>query len=316
MKKIFASALLIMLFTELTAAARPDAYLFTYLDKNKITIGDRVKLTIKLSYKNGVKLEQFVPEDNLKSFEVKNYKISKAARKYILFGNYTKKYEYTLSTFTTGVYDIQPFVLKFEQSDGTKGECRTNPLKIEVSSMLDRESAADIKDIKPPVNFRGAWLKYLMIILLLLAAIAGFIAWKNYLKKEEFYGSLPEDIDPYEYATSELEKLKGSELVKNGQVKEFYIRLTYIVRVYLSRIFSVNIMDMTTTEAVRALREKDADKKFLVTLREFFDSADLVKFAKYVPSEKDAYGSFDAASGIVEAVKPEKSAAPAAGTGK
>jgi len=104
--------------------------------------------------------------------EVKSYRVSKPKRKFILFGSYTKRYEYILSNFHHRYLRHTALHMKFESADGTKGECRTNPLKIEVESMLDKESAADIKDIKPPVNFKGAWLKYLVIFLLPLV-IAG-----------------------------------------------------------------------------------------------------------------------------------------------
>jgi len=316
MKKVLFISLFILFAGRMLSAAVPDAYLFAYTDKNKITIGDRIKLTLVLNYSKDVKFEPFFPEQNLKNFEIKNYKISKEKKKYLFFGRYTKRYEYLLSTFTTGIYDIQPFSIKFSTRNGTWTECQTNPLKIEVASLLDRESAADIKDIKPPVNFRGTWLLYLGLIVLPLCIAAGFIAWRNYLKKDEFFHALPEDIDPYEYATRELEKLQNSNLAKTGMIKEFYIRLTYIVRIYLSRIFSVNIMDMTTTEAVRALREKGVDKKFLMTLREFFDSADLVKFAKYVPGEKNISDSFTNAKMIIETVRPRKEQLPAVEAGK
>ena len=316
MRKLAAIALFLFCLAVTASAAAPDAFLFAYVDKKDITIGDRVKLTLELGYSKGVKLEQFVPEDNLKSFEVKSFKISKPRRKYLYFGKYVKKYEYIVSTFTTGVYEIKPFTIKFTPKNGAPAECQTSPLKINVASMLDKESAADIRDIKPPVNFRGAWLFYLVVILIPLIILAGFIAWRNYLKKEEFFGSLPENIDPYEYASGELEKLKNSDYMKNGMAKEFYIRMTYIVRVYLSKICGINITDMTTNESIRALREKVEDRKFLMTLREFFELADLVKFAKYLPSEKDAAGSLSKAVEIIDALKPSNPATSAAEAGK
>ena len=306
MRKLLFVSLMALFADGMLFSASPDAYLFAYADKNKVTIGDRVNVTLVLNYSKDVKFGQFAPEENLKNFEIKNYKISKPKRKYLFFGKYVKKYEYILSTFTTGVYEIKPFVIKFTANGSAEKECQTNPLKIEVVSLLDRESAAHIRDIKPPVNFRGAWLFYLVLTVVPLCLAAGFIAWRNYLKKDEFYNALPEYINPYEYAAGELEKLEKSELIKTGLFKVFYFRLSYIVRIYLSRIYSVNIMDMTTNETVRALREKVADRKFLITLREFFEFADLVKFAKYVPEEKDISGSFASARTIIEVLKPEK----------
>jgi hypothetical protein len=293
------------------SAAAPAAYLFAYLDKNKITIGDRVKLTIILKYSGDVKLEEFKPEDNLKSFEVKDYSRPRARREYIVFGRKVKKYEYLLSTFTTGIYEIKPFAIKFS-SAGRPAECQTSPLKLEVASMLERESATDIRDIKPPVNIKRNPVFYLLLLGIPIIAAAGYYFYRTRFSKNGFAGMPDKEVDPYEYATSELAKLGTMALLDEGRVKEFYVSLSYVVRVYLTMIFSVNITDMTTTEAVRALRERDADKRLLIRLREFFECADLVKFAKYVPERPDTELHFKEAGEIVEAARPAASAAGAA----
>lgn len=279
-----------------------DAYFLSYTDKKKITIGDRIKLTLNLEYSRGTKFAQFDPGENLKNFEIKDYKITKEQKKYFLFGRYKKTYKYILSTFTTGIYEIKPFVVDFTDKNGVITQSRTNLIKIEVTSLLDKESASDIRDIKPPVMIKSKLFPYVFIILLIL--ITGIFTL-GYFRSVSPSCMLSEIIDPYKYASDELKKLESMELIKKGLSKEFYIRLTQIVRVYLSKIFSVNILDMTTSESMRALREKSTDKKFLIIVREFFESADLVKFAKYLPQEKKIIFDFECAKNIVEMVKPE-----------
>lgn len=282
-----------------------DVYIWGYTDKKKITIGDKIKLTLIIEYTDGVKISSFTPEGNLKSFEIKDYKITKERKKYLLFGRYKKKYEYILATFTTGIYEIKSFIIDFIDMNGKPAQSQTNPIRIEVTSLLDKESASDIRDIKPPVNLKRTLFFYVFILGTPILVLLGYFIYRYHLQKENFARIINEIIDPYLYASDELSKLEKMDLVKKGLVKEFYIQLTQIIRVYLSKIFSVNILDMTTSETIKALREKSTDKKFLVVLREFFESADLVKFAKYLPQERQMVQSFECARSIVEMVKPE-----------
>ncbi|MBI5574586.1 MAG: hypothetical protein HY919_08595 [Elusimicrobia bacterium] len=278
-----------------------DVAVFAHLDKNKITIGDNVRLTIILEYTDDVKISSAAFEGNLSSFEIKDYKFSQGRKKYIIFGRYVKKYEYLISTFTTGIYPISPFSISFANSAGVIVQAQTQPLKIEVVSLLDKESAADIKDIKPPVNIKSKSFKYIISVLLLIFLT---LFLRKFFHKDLPSAILSEIDDPYKYAVDELAKLENANLIKEGKVKEFFIILTRTVRIYLSKIFGVNIIDMTTYEAIRILREKNTDKKFLMDLRKFFDCADLVKFAKYIPDEKVIIFNLETAKNIIEIVKP------------
>ncbi|MFH1540878.1 MAG: BatD family protein [Elusimicrobiota bacterium] len=283
---------------------QPDTYILSHTDKNKITIGDKLKLTIVLEYQKGLKFDTFNPEENLKNFEIKDCKVSKEKKKYFVFGRCVKKYEYILSTFTTGIYEIPPFTLKSTDKDGKTIQIQTNLIKIEVTSLLDKESALDIRDIKPPVNLKLKVIFYVIFIGILVLLLAGYYIYRNYFQKKDFQSIINEIVDPYKYAMDELSKLEDMDLIKKGMVKEFFINLTQIIRIYLSKIFSVNIIDMTTSESLRALREKDVDRKFLLILHKFFECADFVKFAKYVPEEKEIILNFETAKEIVEMIRP------------
>ncbi|HAX61363.1 MAG TPA: hypothetical protein DCX95_02230 [Elusimicrobia bacterium] len=277
-----------------------DVTVLTYLDKNKISIGDKIKLTVVMEHTDDVKISSATFEENLKSFEIKDYKFSEG-KKYFIFGRYIKKYEYLLSTFTTGIYSISPFSVSFTDATGKTAQAQTQPLKIEVVSLLDKESAADIRDIKPPVNIKSKLLFYLLTVFVIVSLV---IFLRKVFYKKSAQAILSEIEDPYKYAVDKLAELENSNLIKEGRIKEFFIVLTQIVRIYLSKIYQVNIIDMTTAESARILREKNADKKFLVLLRQFFDRADLVKFAKYIPDEKEISFGLEEAKSIVEAVKP------------
>ena len=62
--------------------------------------------------------------------------------------------------------------------------------------------------------------------------------------------------------------------------KTYYTRLTDTLRKYIEERFGFNAMEMTTTEIIARLRE-NKDQAMIQELRELFETADLVKFAKY-----------------------------------
>lgn len=132
----------------------------------------------------------------------------------------------------------------------------------------------------------------------LLAIILYALAWVAYVRlksnkpitlKVRFRKIIP----PHQKALSEIESLKsdqqnmshadafGPEQTDNYlQQKQYYTKLTDALRTYLEERFGFNAMEMTSYEIISRLKqEKDAEK--LQELTQLFETADLVKFAKF-----------------------------------
>jgi len=81
------------------------------------------------------------------------------------------------------------------------------------------------------------------------------------------------------------------------------------VRQYLENRFNIRATEMTTEEFLIRVREDRAlsfEHKGL--LREFLQSCDLVKFAKYEPGQQEALSSMVAAKKLIDQTKEEESA--------
>ena len=91
------------------------------------------------------------------------------------------------------------------------------------------------------------------------------------------------------YALKEIEQLKNNSSIANDNQKEYYTRLTDVLRKYIRERFGFNAMEMTSTEIMLRLQNEE-DKSMIEELRELFTTADLVKFAKYsaLVNESDA----------------------------
>ena len=83
-------------------------------------------------------------------------------------------------------------------------------------------------------------------------------------------------------------------------MKEYYSRLTDIVRVYIEGRFDVTAMEMTTDEILDA-RDIDAlEQEVKKELRDILMRADLVKFAKFLPTPEEHEASLRLAVKFVE----------------
>ena len=90
---------------------------------------------------------------------------------------------------------------------------------------------------------------------------------------------------------SEIEKLKEEKtdgVAVPYDLKGYYTQLTDALRKYIEERFGFNAMEMTSAEIIKELK-KEKDQSKIEELTMLFETADLVKFAKYTAnfSEND-----------------------------
>lgn len=157
-----------------------------------------------------------------------------------------------------------------------------------------------------------------VILILVLAAVAGYYAWRRYRREGTLLPKKPEPT-PYEAAIAGLRQLKEKKLWEQGMEKEYYTDLTDILRRYLYGRFGINAVEMTSRQILAALskNKEAADKR--AYFRQILDMADFVKFAKVRPLPDDNVLAYDNALRFVEETKPlppVEDEAAAGGSGK
>jgi hypothetical protein len=89
-----------------------------------------------------------------------------------------------------------------------------------------------------------------------------------------------------EIAQAALALLLAEDLPGRGLFKEFYVRLTGIVRQYVEDTTGIRAPEQTTEEFLRDMRSRAAfPPERSVRLAEFLEAADLVKYAGQQPGE-------------------------------
>ena len=159
----------------------------------------------------------------------------------------------------------------------------------------------DIRDVKPPVDLPDFW--WLLWLLLALAVLAGGVAF--FLGRRKFAPApvmpLAPEVPAWEKAYQQLEALRQENLVDQAFFKEFFIRVSDIVRHYMENRFNIRAPHMSTEEFLYSLAVTGhLNEPQNKALQEFLNSCDMVKFAKYSPTNVEAWKNFDLAKRLVD----------------
>jgi hypothetical protein len=299
---------LLMVFAH-TASASEQSLISveSHVDRATITIGDRILYTLTVETDSAVKLEPLALGSNLGAFEVKDYKIHDPQK--TKSGKILNRSEYVITTFTTGEYVIPSITINYTDPNGEKKQIQSEPLFILVKSVGATESdKEDIRGLKPPIDIKGGYWGYLLILpILVLLAASGFLYYRQRAKAVAL-PKIPEELKKpaWEVALLELEGLQGSGILKKKEIKEYYIILSDIIRKYLERRYQITALDRTTQEVKTELKRAKVAGEVMDLVYGFLYSCDLVKFAKYIPSEEEIEKDWNEAFTIVNMTKKEE----------
>ena len=194
---------------------------------------------------------------------------------------------FTLTAFELGELEVPSLVVDVVGGDGVVESLATDPVGVEVMS-VGADETGDIRDIHGPLGIPLGAMRLALgaLILLVVAMLLYMVArWLWSRGDEAVRPALgPPPLRPaHEIALEALEALERSPLLERGQVKDYHIEASDILRTYVERSFLVAALEMTTHEVIAALQQAGVDKSFRSGLREFLEQCDIVKFAKVRP---------------------------------
>ncbi len=292
---IFIFALLSICFAEETISVKAE------VDKSAITIGDPILYTVTVKHSSEIKLASEIAPPSDPSFAVKKSK------------NFRKKeggmiYEgkiFTLTAFGLGDYVLDPVQIQYLDAGGTPKTLQTDKIYISVKSVAEGEAKTDIRGIKSVLKIPQKVLRWILIILLLMTVVFAVIYFKT--RHKPLMASAQETARSAEdEAFFQLNQLFDSDLVRREKIKEYYLKLSEILRGYFERRYQILAMEATTFEIERSLKEKEVSLPLRELIREVLDAADLAKFAKWKPEPSQIVLINHKAKQVIEmaAIKP------------
>lgn len=194
-----------------------------------------------------------------------------------------------IAPFLEGEYELPPIELRRLAPDGTEDTLVFDPLRLEVKTMPVDTATFEIHDIKGqvryPVTFAEVfpWVLLYWVLAVIIILTVCLVMIRRRKSDPEYVRKDPAHI----VALRQLDSYRGSSLWAPEKQKAFYSGVTDTLRAYMAERFGFGAMEMTTAEIFDEMKDKDAPEKVVGEVKELFERADFVKFAKYVASDDE-----------------------------
>ena len=198
--------------------------------------------------------------------------------------------KYSLTSFESGSFSITPPIKILNQIIKSRDSIIISVSSVKVDTVSKK--FFDIKNIiEVEKDNEGWWKKYFLIL-----SIISILILSIKLYKESKYFNSPKEIitPPLEKAIEALKSLELNESNNQSDYKEYYSKLTEIVKGYFEEEVKVDALESTTNELIAKLEllkdagQLDISKETLKNFKSVLSTADLVKFAKSAPGSKTA----------------------------
>ncbi len=281
------------------------------VDPQKIQLGQPFTFEVELTHSKDQRFELRTPKE-LGPFELVDQKRSRedgAAEAVTTF-------RIELALFELGKKQLPD--LTFEVVSGQNAGTWVLP-GLEVEGVASLPSTAekegvDLKDLAPlvPVPVRTYRVLYALAALLALGALVW--AWLRYRKRPRPLVAAPiRPPAPLPLRTrAALEALRAEDLPGQGKVREFYFRLSEIIRGHLGERYGFDALESTSHELLSSLRRMHTPGLSIPELERFSNESDLVKFAKTAVDADGCKAAMEYGFRLVEQTLPSPPLTPAA----
>ncbi len=196
--------------------------------------------------------------------------------------------QFAVQPFADGFFDLPPIAVQRTQPDGTVDTLLFEPQTIEVYTMPVDTATFIPHDLRGQAGYpvtASEVLPWLLLFWLAVLLVAGLVAW---LRSRKRSAEGPAFREPAHItALRKLDKWRGDKFWAPERQKQFYSGVTDALREYIVARYGVGAMEMTTAEIFDGLRGTDIPADLYEEMKDLFERADFVKFAKYVATPED-----------------------------
>ena len=258
------------------------------IDSLQLLIGEQAKIKLQVSMDANQKLRLPLLRDTL----VRGVEILDVAKPDTQLLNDNKRWlvsqEYTVTSFDSALYYLPPFEVLVNDKAYRSKALALKVYSIPVDTLHPDQFFGPKPVMKAPFAWEDTWedlapMVYSILLLIALGVVTAFFIIryrdnKPIIKIIKVEPKLP----PHLAAMKKIETIKADKVAKREDPKAYYTELTDVIRIYIKERFGFNAMEMTSAEIIERLLE-EKDKESIHDLKVMFETADLVKFAKYAP---------------------------------
>jgi hypothetical protein len=286
------------------------------LMKREIKIGEQVELKLAVRYQEGTK-KSIVTWPDLQDTLTRGIDIVKLDSIHTILANrasvlYEQSRSIYITAFDSGMYVIpaQKFIVDNEEVETLPQLLHVVSIAVDTTKPI--RDIKDIYDVPPPPplveeNQPIPWWWWATggVILLGIVALIYFLTRKN--KNLPVLPSFSKQLHPHEKVLEQLAELGRRKPWMHGELKEYHMALTEILRSWVVERYRIHAKEMTTGEIIFTLKGLRADPTALMYLEKVLRTSDMVKFAKAVPANEENENVLQLAMNFVQAtaVYPE-----------
>jgi hypothetical protein len=266
-------------------------------------------LTISVSAPETLDVELPPLADRLGGFEIAGFYENEST---VADGRKTRVYNARLTPLTADEHRLAPMALRVTDTRSRESAwLATRPIVFETAPSVAGPTPDGVR-----VDLQPVWVappaRALALGALGALAVAALAALAVYGALRARRRVVESRMSPRERALRALDRLMGRGLPERGQVKEFYLELTMIVRRYIEWRHGVHAPEQTTEEFLAAVRDDARFAPEVVSrLTAFLEAADLVKYAAHRPAAPAVAAAGDTARGYIETDDRTQAAADA-----
>lgn len=279
MKKYLLSIILIFSAIGVTAQVKVDAF----IDSIAILIGEQAHVTLSVTAKNSDRIEfQPLKEAHYVVPGLELLHVEKADTTQLEDNLIKVSKRLTLTSFDEKLYPIPSFWIKVNGKKYTTNSLALKVITVDVDT-LHLNQFYPPKDVQDnPFSWNDWKEMFWCSVLLVLLLVVSVYLWVRLKQNKPIIVRVKvvKHLPPHKKALIKIEQIKQDKLTVSSNQKEYYTKLTDTLRRYIEERFGFNAMEMTTSEIIEHL-QKEGDNQMLLELKELFETADLVKFAKY-----------------------------------
>jgi len=310
------------------------------IDRREMGVADHLRFTLTVDAKSETDVEFEAVNDYFGSFKVIDHnpfgpiKLRNGSlrwqREYILAADAPG--DLSIPTLTVGFYPPQQDCLTADACEMTAHgrrsdrreprsadfEITTDAIAIQVTTILTAD--ADLtrpRDVQPPVVLAamtgGQQLPRSFVwVAALLAAGSALAFAARYRSRNRGVPVTPEpdEISARGRALEAISALRDERLPSSGQHQAHHVRLSYILRDYVSRAFGVSALEKTTAEIVTTLNQHPSLSSHSTVVSRLLGLSDLAKFARAYPDSTTSETMLDEIESIIEQTSPDENDAP------
>lgn len=254
------------------------------IDDMQMRVGEQTKLSLEVVCDAGQRVELPPFKDGqevLPNIEVvKVMPVDTAS----LNAGKRKQYrqDYLITAWDSSLYYLPPLPVMVDDSLYESKSLALKVYTVDVDT-LDYNKYFDIKDVMPaPFSFddwkwvTGVALMNAVLLVCFILLLVALITGKPLIRIRKRKPKEP----AHQVALREIERIKEERTWVREGSKEYYTQLTDTLRTYIKDRYGFNALEMTSAEIIEKLMQED-NQVALNELRGLFQTADLVKFAKY-----------------------------------